>query len=100
MTATNQPFTLVYTPTMTFQIGTFGFALQSSWNGIEEWQDSKGRKLLVIREVDVFSKMFGGLFGDTGAPQKLKVIGGAPDLLRELLAEAMPVPQAKTEGES
>lgn len=92
-----KPFTLVYTPTTTIQIGNIGLAFQSKWNGMEEWRDSKGRKVIVVREHNVFSCMFNGLIGEQGQSSKLDVVGGEPGLMKELLAEVMPM---KTEGEA
>ncbi|CAN7187344.1 hypothetical protein [Acidovorax sp. LjRoot117] len=92
-----KPFTLVYAPTTMIQIGKIGLAFQSAWNGMEEWRDSKGRKVIVVRENNVFSRMFGGLLGEQGQPSKLEVVGGDIDLMKELLAEVMPM---KAEGEA
>lgn len=76
---------LEYVFTARFKIGELHFRRESGWNGMEEWCDDKGRKLIVaLAPKSGLAGAFGGLFGESSQPQSLTVYGGSPDLLDEL----------------
>lgn len=82
---TGQNATLEYTATAAYKIGERLFTRASTWNGMEEWHDCKGRKLIVSPAPrDVFSDMFNGLLEESSRAQRLTVIGGTAELLDEL----------------
>ncbi|WP_288897400.1 hypothetical protein [uncultured Delftia sp.] len=79
---------LKYTPVAAYKVGEMIFTCFSSWNGMEELRDQKGRKLIVAREnAGSFAESFVGLFGVLDIPSKegsMRVLSGSPDLLMEL----------------
>lgn len=61
------------------------FSCASKWNGLEEWRDAEGRKMIVARRTDggPFAEAFANIFGESTAsdPWKLVVISASPDLV-------------------
>ena len=80
---------LEYTRVEAFEVKGIRFTCVSKWNGLEEWQDQMGQKLIVQREraAHPFSEAFADIFMPNG-PCKLVVIAGAPDILHALMVAA------------
>lgn len=76
---------LEYTRVESFEVKGIRFTCDSKWNGMEEWKDDKGRKMIVARGVQAG---FFGAFNEMFAPSagKLQVISAAPDLVAQLKA--------------
>jgi len=71
---------------------TIRFHLEGQWNGLEEWRDERGRKLIVSRERGSgFAALFGGQLGERGSAT---VIAGTADLIAELAPQ-----QAQSPGD-
>jgi hypothetical protein len=80
---------LDYEKTQCFKVKGITFTLASSWNGLEEWRDEQGRKLIVARDSGCgFASAFGDIFGDMFPSKyqvgKIAVLSGSPDLLAQL----------------
>ena len=76
---------LEYTRVEAFEVKGIRFTCVSKWNGMEEWKDDKGRKMIVARGVQ---GGFFGAFNEIFAPTdgKLQVISASPDLVALLKA--------------
>ncbi|GDY37708.1 hypothetical protein [Acidovorax sp. NB1] len=76
---------LEYTRVESFEVKGIRFTCVSKWNGMEEWKDDQGRKMIVARGVQ---GGFLGAFNELFAPSagKLQVISAAPDLVALLKA--------------
>ena len=73
---------LEYTRVEAFEIKGIRFTCVSRWNGLEEWQDAEGRKMIVARGHEGgCAATFQQLFGDSIAAGTLRVISAAPDLV-------------------
>lgn len=83
------PLIVEYEKVEAFRIGLLQFTCVSKWNGLEEWQDQMGQKLIVQRDraSHPFSEAFAEIFCPNGA-SKLSVIAGAPDILHALMLAA------------
>lgn len=82
---------LEYTRVESFEVKGIRFTCVSRWNGMEEWKDDKGRKMIVARrsEGGPFAEAFAHMFGkspESDSPGKLIVISAAPDLVALLKA--------------
>ncbi|RQO83501.1 hypothetical protein [Acidovorax sp. FJL06] len=82
---------LEYTRAESFEVKGIRFTCVSKWNGMEEWKDDQGRKMIVARrsEGGPFAEAFAHMFGESTAnnlPGKLIVISAAPDLVALLKA--------------
>lgn len=79
---------LQYTPVAAYKVGDKILTSISSWNGLEELRDDKGRKLIVFRSSgSAFRESFCELFQAVGLPMEpgtMTVMSGTPDLLVEL----------------
>lgn len=76
-----------YEKVETYRVAGVLFTYVSSWNGIEEWRDGQGRKLLVMRERNLgFADAFGRIFGAGAETSKrqLQVIACSADLVQLL----------------
>ena len=67
------------------------FSCASKWNGLEEWQDAEGRKMIVVRGYEgPCAEAFKNVFQDVSLggwePGKLRVISASPDLVELLKA--------------
>lgn len=77
---------LEYTRVESFEVKGIRFTCVSKWNGLEEWKDAEGRKMIVARRTDggPFAEAFAHIFGESAAsdfPWKLVVISASPDLV-------------------
>ena len=73
---------LEYTRVEAFEVKGIRFTCVSRWNGMEEWKDDKGRKMIVARGYEGgFAATFQQLFGDSIPAGTLRVISAAPDLV-------------------
>ncbi len=76
---------LEYTRVEAFEVKGIRFTCVSKWNGMEEWKDDKGRKMIVARRTDggPFAEAFAHIFGESTASDtwKLVVISASPDLV-------------------
>lgn len=84
---------LDYEKTQCFKVKGIAFTLASSWNGLEEWRDGQGRKLIVARDsgsgfADAFGDMFAEMFPSKNQSGKIAVLGGTPELLAQLDASS------------
>lgn len=82
---------LEYTRVESFEVKGIRFTCVSKWNGMEEWKDDKGRKMIVARGYEGgFAASFWQLFEDSQSakcgPGKLLVIAAPPDLVALLKA--------------
>jgi len=79
---------LKYIPVAAYKVGEKVLTSVSSWNGLEELRDDKGRKLIVSRAPrSAFQESFCELFQAAGLPVEpgiMTVMSGTPDLLAEL----------------
>lgn len=78
---------LAYKKIDAFEVNGITFRVQSTWNGLEEWVDGKGRKLIVARQAGAaaegFAHAFFSIFVDVVGGD-LVVLSASPDLLVEL----------------
>jgi hypothetical protein len=65
------------------------FTVASTWNGLTELQDAKGRRLLVAMPGTTFSSMFAACFNAPATPQEVTVIGGSVEMIGALMAETV-----------
>lgn len=82
---------LEYTRVEAFEVKGIRFTCVSKWNGMEEWKDDKGRKMIVARGYEggfaaTFDQLFGGSQFVKHEPGKLRVIAAPPDLVALLKA--------------
>ena len=76
-----------------FKVFGLHFTIASRWNGLEEWHDAEGRRLIVALEQQPnagFDAAFRAVLQPSNerAPETLRVVSGHPDLLAELSAQA------------
>ncbi|WP_333907491.1 hypothetical protein [Delftia acidovorans] len=89
-------YELQYTPVAAYKVGDKILTSVSSWNGLEELRDEKGRKLIVSRAPrSAFRESFCELFQAVGLPMEpgtMMIMSGTPDLLVELglIAKSQP----------
>lgn len=73
---------ITYEKVETYRVCGVLFTYASSWNGMEEWRDDKGRKLIVMRDrFQGLTDVFGRIFGEAAEPAKLQVVACSPDLV-------------------
>lgn len=82
---------LEYIRVESFEVKGIRFTCVSKWNGMEEWKDDKGRKMIVARGYEggfaaSFQQLFGGSQFAKHEPGKLLVIAAPPDLVALLKA--------------
>lgn len=78
---------LEYTRVESFEVKGIRFTCVSKWNGMEEWKDDKGRKMIVYRgpAVGPFAEAFASMFGAADGG-KVHIITASPDLVALLKA--------------
>ena len=77
---------LEYTRVEAFEVKGIRFTCVSKWNGMEEWKDDKGRKMIVVRGYEgPCAEAFKNVFQDVPLggwePGKLRVLSASPDLV-------------------
>lgn len=71
-----------YEQVETYRVAGVLFTYASTWNGIEEWRDGQGRKLLVMRDRFLgLTDAFGRIFGEGAGKTKLQVVACSAELV-------------------
>lgn len=88
----NRGLVIQMTPVPIFNIQIGGMKLDglrevSEWNGMKELRDQKGRKLIVMYEIGMFSELFSSR-ADKQTSIEASVISAHPELIAEILKAA------------
>lgn len=82
-------FGLEYKKVESFEVNGILFSCVSKWNGLEEWKDAEGRKMIVSRAPsDGFAEAFSEIFGSSGVGCMV-VLTASPELI-PLLKDSSP----------
>lgn len=76
---------LEYKAIESFEVCGIIFNCVSKWNGLEEWRDSDGQKMIVSRDRgSPIAAVFAEIFTDGPQPGQLAVVSASPRLIDQL----------------